>query len=133
MARHIFGVTLERRIGGHGIRVLGLNYQSEDLQRMRSRSMGKPVFVRLDPDNIGYVSVKTEHGWISVKCQRQGFDGVSMTQWLMATMRIRKENESKAKVHEMVIYAAMQAIRGLAARAVTSRRDRITRDLPTGH
>lgn len=116
-ARHIFGVTMERRIGGHGVRVLGLNYQSEDLQRLRSKSQGKLVLVRMDPDDIGRVSVKTAHGWISVRCERKGFDRVSMTTWLMAALRIRKENEARAKVHEMVVLAAMQAIRALSARA----------------
>ncbi|MEQ8447370.1 MAG: Mu transposase C-terminal domain-containing protein [Pelagibacterium sp.] len=118
VARHVFGITLERRIGAYGIRALGLNFQSEELQRMRSASRNKPVLVRLDPNDLGYVSVKTDDGWMNVRCQRAGFEGVSMMHWLAASLKLRQENARLAALREDVVHAALDAIAGMARGAI---------------
>lgn len=109
--RHIFGIAVERRITNSGIRVLGLDYQSEPLQRLRRTARQKPVLVRVDKSDLGYVSVRTNDGWLTVACQRTGFDGVSVAEWLAAQKAMRREHADMAKLSEEIVFKALRDIR----------------------
>lgn len=109
--RHIFGLAVERRITNSGIRVLGLNYQSEPLQRLRRDARQKPVLVRIDRADLGYVSVRTKDGWLTVACQKAGFDGVSVPEWLAAQKAMRREHANMAKLSEEIVFKALRDIR----------------------
>lgn len=112
--RHIFGTTVERRIGNEGVRVLGLRYQSLELQRLR-RDVGlKPVLVRLNPADLGHVSVRTKEGWLAVPCQRSGFDGISVTRWLEAERVLRRTNANMAKLAEPIVFQALSDIQEMS-------------------
>uniref|UniRef100_A0A9E7ZYZ8 Mu transposase C-terminal domain-containing protein n=1 Tax=Bosea sp. NBC_00436 TaxID=2969620 RepID=A0A9E7ZYZ8_9HYPH len=112
--RHIFGTTIERRIGNEGVRVLGLRYQSLELQRLRRQFGLKPVLVRLNPADLGHVSVRDKEGWLTVPCQRSGFDGVSMTRWLAAEEDLRRTNADMAKVSEPIVHKAVSDIQEMS-------------------
>ncbi|MGO4407760.1 Mu transposase C-terminal domain-containing protein [Bosea sp. RAF48] len=112
--RHIFGTTIERRIGNQGVRVLGLRYQSLELQRVRRQFGLKPVLVRLNPADLGYVSVRGKEGWLTVPCQRSGFDGVSMTRWLEAERVLRRTNADMAKASEPIVHKALSDIQEMS-------------------
>jgi putative transposase len=114
VSRHVFGVTVERQIGNEGIRVLGVRYQSLELQRVR-RGVGlKPVLVRINPADLGYVSVRTKEGWLTVPCQRSGFDGVSVTRWLEAEHTLRRTNANMTKLSEPVVFQALRDIQEMS-------------------
>ncbi|WP_046866787.1 Mu transposase C-terminal domain-containing protein [Microvirga massiliensis] len=139
-SRHIFGVTVERRIGNPGVRVLGLHYQSSELQRLRRDVRLKPVLVRIDHADLGHVSVRTPDGWLTVPCQRDGFAGVSVQRWTEATRALRRANADMAKLSEPIVLQALRDIQGfseaataragIAAPILTSADcDRLDRDL----
>lgn len=115
--RHIFGITLERRIGNEGIRVLGLRYQSLQLQRLRADSRQKPVLVRVNPADLGKVSVRTQEGWCEVPCVKPGFDGVSVTRWLEAESLLRRTNATMAALALPVVQQAVRDIQETADQA----------------
>jgi putative transposase len=106
--RHILGINLERQIGGQGIRVLGLIYQSEALQKVRFAVGTKPVAVRLDSEDIGAISVLGPDGWITVPCKRRKFDKVPLFQWLHTAAEIRKRNAHDAGLHEESVLRALR-------------------------
>lgn len=114
VSRHIFGVTVERKIGNEGVRILGLRYQSLELQRLRRDARLKPVLVRINPADLGYVSVRTKEGWLTVPCQRPGFDGVSVTRWLEAERSLRRTNANMAKLSEPIVFQALQDIQEMS-------------------
>ena len=112
--RHIFGTTVERRVSNEGVRVLGLRYQSVELQRLRREVGLKPVLVRINPADLGYVSVRTKEGWLTVPSQRAGFDGVSVTRWLEAERVLRRTNASMAKLSEPIVFQALGDIQEMS-------------------
>lgn len=115
--RHIFGITLERRIGNEGIRILGLRYQSLQLQRLRADCRQKPVLVRVNPADLGKVSVRTQEGWCEVPCVKPGFDGVSVTRWLEAESLLRRTNATMAALALPVVQQAVRDIQETADQA----------------
>ncbi|MFC0243259.1 Mu transposase C-terminal domain-containing protein [Rhodopseudomonas telluris] len=136
--RHIFGITRESRIGNHGVRFLGLHYQSQELQRLRRKTGMKPVLVRIDRNDLGRISVRpkpslndtSDQGWISVDCLAPGFKGVSVEHWMRAASVIRRKHADMAKVSEGVVQQALRDIAefsqaaakraGIAPRLLTS-------------
>lgn len=116
--RHIFGLTHEARIGNHGVRFIGLNYQSQELQRLRRRTGTMPVLIRIDRNDLSRISVRpkpglnipSDHGWISVDCLTSGLKGVSVDHWMRAARAIRRTHANAAKVSESVVHQALRDI-----------------------
>ncbi|TDT92483.1 putative transposase [Azorhizobium sp. AG788] len=120
-ARHVFGLDVERPIANHGVRVLGLNYQSLKLQELRRLKPNSKVRVRIDRADLGHISVELGTGeWLTVECVRHGFDGVSARHWMLAAERIRRRHADLAKVSESAVFEALAEIEG-AARAAEAR------------
>jgi putative transposase len=117
VCRHIFGVTVERRITNTGVRVLGLHYQSEELQRLRRVAQQKPVLVRIDEGDLGYVSVRTKDGWLTVPCVKAGFDGVALEHWVATERALRRERADMARLSEDVVLQALADIKAFSASA----------------
>lgn len=117
VCRHIFGVTVECRITNTGVRVLGLHYQSEELQRLRRIAHQKPVLVRIDEGDLGYVSVRTPDGWLTVPCVKAGFDGVPLEHWVAAERNLRRGHADRAHLAEDVVLQALADIKAFSASA----------------
>jgi putative transposase len=116
--RHIFGLTLEARIGNRGVRFLGLYYQSPELQRLRRTTRMKPVLVRIDRTDLSRISVRpkpgseggADTGWISVDCLTSGFQGVSVEHWMRAARVLRQKHADMAKLTAHIVQQALQDI-----------------------
>lgn len=108
--RHVLGTPAQAQIRKEGVRVFGLYYQSLELQNARRRSGNKRVLVRVDPTDIGHVSVKIDTGWIVVPCTIEGFDGKPLSAWEAAQANLRRKNASVSKLSEGVVYRAMKDI-----------------------
>ncbi|MFD0463513.1 Mu transposase C-terminal domain-containing protein [Microvirga aerilata] len=117
VCRHIFGITVERRITNSGVRVLGLNYQSEEIQRLRRVAQQKPVLVRIDEGDLGYVSVRAEDGWLTVPCVKAGFNGVPLERWVATERALRREHADMARLSEEVVLQALADIKAFSASA----------------
>ena len=127
--RHVFGVPVRRDIGNHGILFLGLNYQSAALQRLRAlptsyqvkRPSGRTerkAVIRIDPLNLGAISVQSHDGWITVPCQIAGMENVPVFQWQLACQKLRRDNLEQTKVYEETVLEALQAIQDFADNAI---------------
>lgn len=108
--RHVLGTPVQAQIRNEGVRVFGLYYQSLELQNARRRPGHKRVLVRVDPTDIGHVSVKIDKGWIVVPCRIDGFDGKPLSAWEAAQANLRRKNASVAKLSEDVVHRAMKDI-----------------------
>lgn len=109
--RHVFGVTVERTITNEGIRLVGLNYQHPDLQKLRGRVGSNPVSVRFNPADIGFISVRREDDWLTVDCQREELFGVSLSHWTAAEALLRRTNAEMSKLAEPVVLKAIRDIK----------------------
>ncbi|WP_291649830.1 Mu transposase C-terminal domain-containing protein [Bosea sp. (in: a-proteobacteria)] len=116
-ARNIFGIRTARRISGRGVRFLGLHYQSEDVQELRRTINQREAQIRVDPYDLGEISIQTEKGWVSVKCVEDFAKGVSAAEWIAANARLRQRFAAQAAVARPALMEAIEAIREIARNA----------------
>lgn len=114
--RNIFGVTMKRAATNRGIELLGLHYQSTELQQMRRKSR-KQWLVRFDPFDLGCISVSSQNEWLPVPCVREDMEGVTAAAHLAQLLRIREANVKAADEVKGTKMRALRDIVDLAARA----------------
>lgn len=117
-ARHIFGLRTQRRIGNRGIQFLGLRYQSEELQQYRREVNQRPVTIRVDPQNLGAISFRMGPSWKPVPCVQDFAHGLTASDWIAATRRLRERHASLAAIRRPVVIAAINDIREMSAAAM---------------
>jgi putative transposase len=116
--RAIFGVDLTRVLSSRGIRVLGLYYTCAELHEYRRRLGDIDIDVRLDPLDLGHVSVRlANEGWLAVPCIRSGFDDVPVDIWLSASADLRRRFAAEARLNDKVVAAAIRDAWELASKA----------------
>lgn len=108
--RHVLGTPVQAPVRNEGVEVLGLHYQSLELQNSRRRAGNKRVLVRVDVTDIGHISVRIDTGWIVVPCTIDGFDGKPLSAWETVQANLRRTNASVAKLSEDVVHRAMKDI-----------------------
>ncbi len=114
-ARDVFGTPVEREVGSHGVRVLGIDYSSDELQRQwRSHHLGG-VEVRLDPFDLGQVSVRVPSGWITCPCRSGNYQGVPLTAWVDMRRDLARIHGADAKLTRPVVLRAVREMRALIA------------------
>ena len=115
--RAIFGIHLKRTLTNMGIRVFGLHYQSEDLARVLASKGGIDLPVRLDVDDLGWVSVQIGKAWVTVPCATAGLEGATVRDWLSVVRDQRRRHKIAAAASRPVVAEALQKIRAIAAKA----------------
>lgn len=116
-ARNIFGIRTARRISGRGVRFLGLHYNSRDVQELRRTINQREAQIRIDPQDLGEISIHTEQGWVSVKCVEDFAKGVSAEEWIAANTRLRQRFAAQAEIARPALMEAIEAIREIARNA----------------
>lgn len=115
--RAIFGIPLTRTVGKRGIRFLGLHYQSSDLAALLADKGEIEIPVRVDPDNLGWISVQIGRTWRSVSCATSGLEGASIQEWLAVVEDQRRRYSIAAAASRPIIVDALRQIRAIAAKA----------------
>jgi putative transposase len=115
--RAIFGIKLTRKIRTGGIHVLGLAYNSEELESYRRRVGDIQADVRLDSENIGRVSVRVDQDWLAVPCVDAGFDRVRAKAWIDTLADLRRRFAHEAAIDRPVAMAALREFEALSGRA----------------
>ncbi|WP_434722875.1 hypothetical protein [Mesorhizobium sp. RIZ17] len=116
-ARAIFGVRVERVLGPHGVRFMGIPYNSEALQKHRRTVGDVPVATCIDPENVGRASVAIGEDWVTVPTHRD-LDGVTLAEWMATCGEVRRKMRAGQERNQEVILAALRDIRGIAQDAV---------------
>ncbi len=95
----IFGIELERKIGNGGLTILGIPYWSEELSDVRDRDYGSKLKVRLNDQNLGSVSFEDPQTkeWQSAHATFEGFNNVSLSDWMETVVYIKKHHGSTAR------------------------------------
>ncbi|HEV7258553.1 MAG TPA: Mu transposase C-terminal domain-containing protein [Bosea sp. (in: a-proteobacteria)] len=115
--RAIFGIDLNRTVTARGVRCLGLFYNCLELQAHRRHHGDVDIEVKLDPADLGHVSVRLGAGWVTVPCMRTGFDDVPTDIWLAASRDLRRRYAAEAKLTDAIVAAAIRDAWEMARKA----------------
>ncbi|MBK4218082.1 transposase [Paracoccus caeni] len=120
--RAVFGIPLSRKIGRHGIRFFGINYTCPQMQDALLRGASGNIPIRVDPEDITYVSVCLGHEWFTAEAVSRSVWGLSLDEWRTIVRDLRTRFKDEAILSEKVIRAARKKIRAIDARARQLRR-----------
>lgn len=115
--RAIFGIHLSRKLGKRGIRILGLHYQSVDLAAVLKDRGEIDLPARVDPDDLGWISVQIGRVWKTIPCATAGLQGASIQAWLGVVEDQRRRHAIAAAASRPIIADALRQIRAIAAKA----------------
>lgn len=117
--RHILGVAFSRDTGRHGVLVNGVNYHSERLAKHFQKFGSQRADVRIDPEDMGHISVWLENGensgWSTLKAQIDGLEGVSFAVWERTIFDLRQNNRNAASLTQGVVDRAIKRIKEIDA------------------
>ena len=113
--RHVLGLKLARKLGRHGILVCGVNYHSDALARYFQRSGGQSLDIRVDPENLGHISVWYGDAWHSLPATIDGMEGVSLVAWEQVVFEARQGNRNASRLNQDIIDRAFTRIKELDA------------------
>lgn len=115
--RAIFGLRLNRTLGRHGLRIMGLDYRAEVLQDLYLKRGKIPVDIRLDPLDIGAISVAIDGTWHQARAATTGFDGVRLADHRALCELLAKRFADQAALTQPIVD---EALRTIGARATAA-------------
>lgn len=107
--RTLFGLRILRKPGPHGVRVLGSDYQSSQLQEHLRNSSDVPadgLEISVDPFDLGAVSVRLGRTWIAVSAMDETLRGVPLTVHAETMAALRARYGEQARLHAHIVHAA---------------------------
>ncbi|OSP54462.1 Mu transposase C-terminal domain-containing protein [Pseudoruegeria sp. SK021] len=120
--RVVFGIPLSRKLDRHGIRVFGINFTCPELQDALLRGTQDEIPVRVDPDDLTYISVCLGHRWFSAEAVSHAVRGLPLEEWQSIVRDLRTRFRDQAILSEDVIRKARKKIRAIDSRARQLRR-----------
>ncbi|KQT61047.1 hypothetical protein ASG52_17590 [Methylobacterium sp. Leaf456] len=115
--RAIFGLRLERTLGRHGLRFMGLDYRAEVLRRHYLKRGGVSLAVKVDPQDIGAISIEIDGTWHEARAATSGFDGVRLADHMALCARLRQQYADQARMSEAAVLEALRAIQARTSEA----------------
>jgi len=109
--RAVLGIDLERIVNGEGVTVNGFKYVSDDLAKAYGRRGKHKVKIRLDPNDLGFVSIQFGTTWKPAKATLQVAHGMALVEWTRIAREVREKHRTEAVVYEDTIARALQRIR----------------------
>ncbi|KQO61017.1 hypothetical protein ASF24_03505 [Methylobacterium sp. Leaf86] len=115
--RHIFGTQVTRTLNNRGILILGLHYWCPALKDLFLARGIIEVEVKVDPLDLGRISVQIGKEWHVATCEAEGFHKVSVATWVRAADELRRTYANQAHVTKQVVNEALRAIERMSASA----------------
>ena len=109
--RTALGLPLRRTLSKRGIRLFSSHYDCPELREQFRRSRNRHVDVRVDPDDIGAVSVWIGGRWHPAPAVGGGLDGVPLAAWSEEYTRLIQRHRDAAELSRQVRDDAVAAIR----------------------
>ncbi|MCJ2140071.1 hypothetical protein [Methylobacterium sp. E-066] len=108
-----FGIDVTRPTRMTGIRVLGLDYSSEELQAWCRRKGDTEAEVKLDPYNLGAISVRLDPDsieWKTVRCRTKFMEGRRLDDWILAAGELSRIYDNVAQMRLPIILKTIEEI-----------------------
>ncbi|UWR62625.1 Mu transposase C-terminal domain-containing protein [Phaeobacter inhibens] len=109
--RHFLGIPQQRQLGRHGVLVCGIAYTSRKLAAFFQRRGAQQIDLRIDPEDMGYVSAWFDEAWHTVPAGLPNARGTSLAVWDAAIRELRRSNKAAARLHIEVVDAALERIK----------------------
>ncbi len=109
--RHFLGIPLQRQLGRHGVLVCGIAYTSRDLAAFFQRRGAQQIDLRMDPEDMGCLSVWFDDAWHTIPAGLQNARGVSLAVWEATIRDLRRSNKAAARLHIEIVDAALERIK----------------------
>jgi len=118
----VFGIPVERKVGRHGVLAFGIHYSCPELQESYLEGQSKPIKVRVNPNDLTYVSVYIGNTWSSAKAIQDSVHGLSLETWLSITRELRLKFKREAEITEDIVRRARKKIGAINEEAIRLRR-----------
>jgi len=106
--RVAFGVRLDRKLGRHGVTVLGIDYQSKELQDHFRQHGDVKVRIHVDPLNLGGVTVQLGNVFYTAKPRRNlRLEGVTAEALAEAQRQLRLRLKEELTATEGIVNASI--------------------------
>jgi putative transposase len=119
--RTALGNPLMRTLTKRGIEVCGNHYSSPELRHYFAHSRIRKMLVRLDPEDIGAVSVEIDGAWFEAKSIHEDLDGVTLDAWVEQHQITLQRFKDVAKLSLDTRREVLAAIRSRRAKAELDR------------
>jgi putative transposase len=96
--RNIYGTPAVRAITKQGIVYEDIQFQSDEIQRLRRDDEFVQVHIRVDRYDLSEISVIWKDGFLRVPATLKGLKGVSYWRWMKAKERLRIENRENLEL-----------------------------------
>lgn len=113
--RHSLGLDIRRKSGRHGLLVCGINYHSKRLDQHFRQHGAEDLELRIDPENLGHVSVWFEGAWHSVPALIDGVEGLSFATWESTILELRQTNRNLVAINQEIIDRAIARVKEIDA------------------
>jgi putative transposase len=109
--REAFGRSVFRKITGRGITVFGIEYSSALVRHLRLHSHVNEVEVRVDPRDLGWITMWHEGEWHPLTAKLDYLNGVHLCEWLAAEKALKANRRAKNRVTARMVREALEGIR----------------------
>ncbi|WP_420861946.1 Mu transposase C-terminal domain-containing protein [Algirhabdus cladophorae] len=110
--RVALGYEFVRTPSKQGVVLFSNHYDCKELMKYRQIHKGKPVRIRIDPDNIGAVSVEIDRVWYQANALNgEEIEGLSMDHWTRVVRELRQRNSAEAELTLPQRNRAIQKVR----------------------
>jgi putative transposase len=109
LRRVVFGTELHPIVGAHGVRVLGIDYQSNELNGLFVEAGHVNVAVKVDQRNLGGISAKIGEEWLEVVGPPELFR-VTLKDWIAVWDEFQARNADVNAITSDLLDETMSAL-----------------------
>lgn len=111
------GTAISRKLQKTGIRVLNVQYFSQDLAKYFLKHGSEGLEIRWNEKDLGAIEVNFEGGWQTVPAVSDVFKGLSAAIWVKATRSLAAKDPERKKWDENIVFQAIRDIETMIAQA----------------
>ena len=118
----VFGMQESRKVTGKGVLFSGIDYSSLELNQLFLEGVQKEVDIRVDPFNLGWISVCIKGIWHPALAIQDCFEGVTLDTWRETMSLLRKKYQDQAQLSIGVVERALNRISEVNEKAMVRAR-----------
>lgn len=111
--RAALGHEFERKLSNRGLRFFDNFYSCPELREQFKRSRNRKFIIRIDPADIGEISVEIGGVWYAATPVKGCFDGISLVDWIAENRVLRQRYAAEAELTDDVRERAIANIQSI--------------------
>lgn len=120
--RVAFGIELVRKVERHGLRAHGISYTCPELQAAFLHGRQRDYRLRIDPHDLGHVSVLIGNDWVPAKATSAAVAGMSLDELQVIVRERRNRFKEQAHLNDRIVARARSDMRAEIKAAAALRR-----------